>query len=369
MTTVDRAQAVSLPNTIPVERLAGASRLYLDFLNRPSEVADLFSPPFDDEAAQTELAARLGRRTYPREAMVTVLRELADDYQATPAARKNIEALLDPESLVVFTGQQVGMFTGPLYTLYKGLSTERWAARLARRLNRPVVPCFWLSTDDHDFAEVDHVYTPAGDQLELIRYAPASPPDGDPLGRVRIGPEMEAAIAALERSLPATDFSPDVFQTLRACYQPGERFASAFGRLWARMFPHSGLVPVSPCHPGFKALTRPFLLRAFREDQAIFRLYRRASEDLAARGYHQQVHKAQDQTLLFYQQFKRHTIHRDGNDRFVWEGAEPVDGAWLEKQIAEHPEYFSPNVLVRPVIQNGLFPTIGVTLGPSETAY
>ena len=369
MTTVDRTRVAPALQTIPVERLAGASRLYLDFLNRPAEVADLFGPPFDDEAALKALAGRLHKRKYEREAMVAVLRELADDYQATAGARRNIEALLDPDSLVVFTGQQVGLFTGPLYTIYKALSTERWAERLSDRLGRPVIPCFWLSTDDHDFAEVDHVYTPAGDQLELIRYAPNRPPDGDPVGRIRITPEIEVALEALERLLPKTDFSPEVFRSIRACYREGERFASAFGRLWARMFPASGLVPVSPCHRGFKVLARPLLLRALREDQAIFRLYEQASQELARRGYHQQVHKFPDQTFLFYQQFKRHSIHREGDGAFMWEGAEPVSSSWLEKQIAEHPEYFSPNVLLRPVLQNALFPTLGVTLGPSETAY
>jgi bacillithiol biosynthesis cysteine-adding enzyme BshC len=368
MPTADHVRTVPLAG-IPVERLAGATRLYLDFLDSPRKVEEFLGPPFDDRDAARQLARRLENRTYERATMVGALRELADDYRATDRARRNIDLLGDPRSLVVFAGQQVGLFTGPLYTIYKALATERWAASMSEMLDRPVIPCFWLSTDDHDFAEVDHIHMPVGDVLETFRYVPDQAPGGDPMGRVRMTAEIEATIAALADALPDTEFKADVFATLRECYRPGERFASAFGRLWARLFPESGLVPVSPCRRSFKLLAQSLLLRAQTEERQLFELYRKASSALAERGYHQQVHKSADQTFLFFQQFKRHSIHRADDGRYAWEGVEPVDSSWLERQIREHPEHFSPNVLLRPVIQNALFPTLGVTLGPSETAY
>jgi bacillithiol biosynthesis cysteine-adding enzyme BshC len=349
--------------------MAGPTALYLDFLYRPAKVEKYFGPAFDDPAAVHKVVESVSLREYGREALVKVLRDMADDYQATSRARANAEKLLDPETLVVFAGQQVGLFTGPLYTIYKALCTERWAAQLADQINRTVIPCFWLSTDDHDFAEVDHVVLPAGQQLATLRYSPSVPPAGDPLGRVRITPEIEGVLAQYYDSLPPTEFKDEVFATLRECYAPGDRIASAFGRLWARMFPESGLVPVSPCHKGFKKLAQPLLLKALTDDAALFEAYSKSSQMLAAEGYHRQVHKTPQQTFLFYQQFRRHNIHHDDQGGYVWEGADPVSREWLERMIGEHPEYFSPNVLLRPVIQNAMFPTIGVTLGPSETAY
>jgi bacillithiol biosynthesis cysteine-adding enzyme BshC len=355
--------------TVPVERLAPATRLYLDFLHRPEKVAHYFGSPFDDEAAVRRLAERISSRDYRRAELVTLLRRLADDYEATDRAREQIELMARPETLVVFAGQQVGLFSGPLYTVYKALTTERWAAQLSELLGRPVIPCFWLSTDDHDFAEVDHTFVPQGSELKVVRYTPRVAPNGDPVGRIQVDDTMTAVIDTLAAALPDTEFKDDIFNTIRHCYADGQRFAAAFGRLWYRMFPASGLVPVSPCHRGFKELAKPFLAGALSDDATLFRTYAEASEMLARDGYHQQVHKTPQQTFLFYQQFKRHSLHHDDNGGYVWEGGEPVTAEWLERTIDERPDFFSPNVLLRPVIQNGVFPTLGVVLGPSETAY
>jgi len=324
---------------LTIDRLGSGTALYLDLLYHPERVEKYFGRPFDDPDALAARAAEISRRTYHREEMVAVLRELADDYEATDRARANIEKLLDPETLVVFTGQQVGLFSGPMYTIYKALTTERWAEQLTEQLGRPVVPCFWLSTDDHDFAEVDHVWVPAGDRLTRIAYEPEVLPDGDPMGRLRITDKIDDALDAYAAALPDTEFKADIFARLRECYKPGNRYASAFGRLWATMFPQSGLIPVSPCHAGFKELAQPMLSQALADDAALYDAYAEASSGLADAGYHRQVHKTSDQTLLFYQQFKRHNIHHSDDGGYVWEGADPVSAQWLEKMVAERPDY------------------------------
>ena len=354
---------------LPGNHFAGATSLYLDFLHDPASVEAFFPPPFDDSAALDRIVKQVSGREYAREDLRTALLEMADDYRASDRARSNIELLAHKDTLVVFSGQQVGLFTGPLYTIYKALSTERWAAELTSKLGRPVVPCFWLSTDDHDFAEVDHVRVPRGDDLLTLQYKPSCPSSGDPVGRLVIDSQMESVIRELQDALPRSEFSDDVFRTIRECYAEGTRFASAFGRLWYAMFPQSGLIPVSPCNRNFKKLARPYLEGALKDDAKLYEAYSKASAALERSGYHQQVYKTERQTMLFYQQFKRHSLHHDDNDGYVWEGGEPVTADWLAKTIAERPDYFSPNVLLRPIVQNGVFPTIGVTLGPSETAY
>lgn len=354
---------------LPGKHFTGATSLYLDFLHEPASVESFFPPPFDDRGALDRLVEQVSKREYAREDLKAALLEMADDYQASDRARSNIDLLAHKDALVVFSGQQVGMFTGPLYTIYKALSTERWAADLTQKLGRPVVPCFWFSTDDHDFAEVDHVRVPRGDDLLTLHYKPRSPSSGDPVGRIVIDSEMEVVIRELEDAMPHSEFSDDVFRTLRECYSEGTRFASAFGRLWFAMFPQSGLIPVSPCNTRFKQLARPYFEGALKDGAKLYRAYSDSSAALTRSGYHQQVYKNERQTLLFYQQFKRHSLYHDDDGGYVWEGGEPVTAEWLAKTIADRPDYFSPNVLLRPVVQNGVFPTIGVTLGPSETAY
>lgn len=355
--------------TAPAAMLGGSSHLYRDFLRCPARVAGYFGPAFDDEAAIAALARQLQGRHYERELLRRVLHDLADESSAPDSASSQLDALLSPRSLVVFAGQQPGLFTGPLYSIYKALTAERWAADLSRRLSVAVVPCFWLASDDHDFAEVDHVHVPCGMQVTALRYAPAAAPSGEPVGRVVLDQGIEAVIGALAEHLPHCASAKEALDVLLQCYAPGARFSSAFARLWYRMFPRSALLFVTPDHPGLQRLAAPILQRAIIEDTPLFSLYSSTSAKLEGAGYHRQVHKKPGQTFLFNQRRERRSIQRDGNGNFVWEGAEPVSRSVLQQSIEDSPGDFSPNVLLRPIVQNALFPTLGVVLGPAETAY
>ncbi len=366
LTPTDTARAHA---TLPFDRLAGTTPLFRDYLSKAAALQPYLGPAFDDDEALRALAGRVTARAVERDALVAALTPLAEEVEASAAARSNLDRLKDADTLTVFAGQQTGLFFGPLYTLYKALTVEHWAAQLSKTLGRRVVPCFWLSTDDHDFAEVDHVCAPRGQQLVTLRYEPACAPAGDPVGRVHVDGSIESVLAEYAELLPDSEFKPDVFAILRDCYRPGVRFSAAFGRLWYRLFPQSGLVMVSPCNRDFKKLAAPYFEKAIRDDSALYQCYAETSEALERDGYHRQVHKTERQTFLFYQQFKRHSIHHGDESGFVWEGAEPVTREWLERMIRERPDYFSSNVLLRPIIQNGVFPTVGVVLGPSELAY
>lgn len=354
--------------TAPAGMLGGDSRLYRDFLYSPARLADCFGPAFDDETAIAGLAAQLQKRHYERELLGHVLRDLADEFSAPGSARSQLDLLPDPDSLTVFAGQQPGLFTGPLYTIYKALTAESWAADLSRQLSVPVIPCFWLASDDHDFAEIDHIHVPSGTQMATLRYTPAVTPSSKPIARIAVDQRIAAVIDALAKHLPNSASVQEVLDTLLRCYAPGTCISSAFARLWYRMFPRSTLLFVAPDHPGLRRLAAPTLKRAIAEDSTLFSLYSRASTRLEGAGYHRQVHKKPGQTFLFNQRTERRSIRREG-DNFVWEGAEPMSSESLQRSIDDSPGDFSPNVLLRPVVQNALFPTLGVVLGPAETAY
>ena len=355
--------------TAPAGMLGGSSHLYRDFLHSPARVAGYFGPAFDDAAAIAALAGQLQGRHYARELLRCVLHDLAGEASAPDSARSQLDALLSPQSLMVFAGQQAGLFTGPLYTIYKALTAERWAADLSRRLSVAVVPCFWLASDDHDFAEVDHVHVPSGTQVTTLRYVPAAAPSGEPVARLVLDQGIGAVIGALAEHLPDSASAREALDALRQCYAPGARFSSAFARLWYRMFPRSALLFVTSDHPELQRLAAPVLQRAIAEDTTLFSLYSSTSAKLESAGYHRQVHKKTGQTFLFNQRAERRSIQRDAAGNFVWEGSGPVSSTLLQQSIADSPGDFSPNVLLRPVVQNALFPTLGVVLGPAETAY
>jgi len=353
----------------PAAMLGDASMLYRDFLYAGDRLTGYLGPRFDDDASIVQLAARLRSREYEREVLVRALRDLGSEVAAPSAAQAQLESLLRPDSLAVFAGQQPGLYTGPLYAVYKALTVERWAADLSQRLAMRVIPCYWLCNDDHDFAEVDHVQLPGTGRVETLRYVPACPPSGAPLGRIVLDPGIETVTDRLAACLPSSSRATTVVDAIRQCYAAGAGLAGAFARLWYRMFPDSTLLFVSSDHPLLRKLAAPLLARSVAGDAALFAAYEDASRRLEADGYHRQVSRTPAQTFLFHQRSARHAIRRVTGSGFAWQGAQPVPAEELQQLCIEHPGDFSPNVLLRPVVQNSMFPTLGVVLGPAEVAY
>ena len=353
----------------PATRPGRISRLYSDFLDGDERLTSFFGPAFDDEPALAAAAGRLIARKLPRDQLAVALRELATEISAPGAARAQIDVLRKAESVAVFAGQQTGLFTGPLYSVFKALTVERWAADLERLLTVPVVPCFWLENDDHDFEEVNHIRIPCGTEVRRISYAQAPALAGAPVGRVVIDSGMESVIEELADAMTGSEYSKSVLDIVRETYSVGSSFSTAFARLWYRMFPDSRLVFASPYHERLKKLAAPLLERAVADDALLFSLYEKASKQIDALGYHRQVRKMRPQSFLFHQGGKRTGILRDENGHYFRDDEPPQTAHALQTEIRERPADFSPNVLLRPVIQNALFPVLGVVLGPAETAY
>ena len=346
-----------------------ATRLYSDFLNAPEKTREYFGPMFDDEAALRILFSQLQERIYPREALASALDEMATDIEAPAIVRTQIDNLRNRDSLVVFAGQQPGLFAGPLYSVYKALTVERWATELSDKFSVPVIPCFWLASDDHDFAEVDHINLPDNMDITTVKYTPSPSSGKVPIGRITLDSTIGSLTKDFMDFFPSSEFSEDVLNILNETYTPGVTYPVAFARLWYRMFPQSQLVFVSPGYRSLKKLAEPVMRQALSEATRLFSIYDETSIRLESNGYRRQVRKNPEQTFLFYQGTERHSIHRDENDNYFWEGEGPVTFDHVCKLLAEKPEEFSGNVLLTPIIQNSLFPTLGVVLGPSEISY
>ncbi|HEX2138298.1 MAG TPA: bacillithiol biosynthesis BshC, partial [Woeseiaceae bacterium] len=238
------------------------SRLCEDVVAGEGRISEFLGPRFDDATALGELISALHRRNYPRSGLAAILKEFACAVDAPSAVEEQIERLRNASAVTVFAGQQAGLFTGPLLTIYKALSVERWADDLERAFSVPVIACFWIADDDHDFAEIDHVEFPSGTAVERIRYEPSQAPSGAPVGRHRIDSGIEPVFARLEEQLPESEYKTGVLQTLKEAYAPGTGFGEAFARLWYRMFPASKLVFVSGSDERLKRLSAPVLATA-----------------------------------------------------------------------------------------------------------
>ena len=265
-------------------------------------------------------------------------------------------------AVACISGQQVGVLGGPLYAVLKAVSALQMAEELTAQ-GTQAIPLFWLATEDHDLAEIASVTLPNGCELEKLTATEQTGSEA-PVGRL----PLEKRIAELvERA--AQLLGPGwVSDALRESYCAGESYGSAFARLFTRLLAGSGMVLVDPLDDELHAIAQPlFAAAAERAEELDEALLERGSR-LHRAGYHEQVRVTPESTLLFSLEGNRRTVlHRAGDGFMV--GAHRVGRQELLERIAAHPEQFSANVLLRPVVQDYLFPTAVYFAGPSEIAY
>lgn len=349
------------------DRLGGFSSLFRRYVAGGPTALRFFAHDFGDPAAlrtATERAAALDR---DRETLADVLAgQNARWDNWDEAVRANVEALRDPASAAVVTGQQLGLFGGPLYTVYKAVTAVQLARQMAEDTGRPVVPVFWLAGEDHDFEEIRATVVLSGRDPVRI----ALPPDDarTPVGRRVLGPEIDAALADLERALRPTAFTPHLLAALRRSYRPGATMRDAFASWMAHLFAGSGLVLLSVDDARLKRLAAPVFRQEIERPEETLARLTEAGEALLQAGFHQQVTPLPGNLFLMEPE-GRFTLDPDG-DGFVLRGLDRrYAKAELLALLDAEPERFSPNVVLRPVVEDRLLPTAAYVAGPGEASY
>ncbi len=344
---------------IPIEigRLPWIKRLAVDYASDYARLADFFAGNPAEPAAWRDAIRRA--QAHPRERdTIADLIEAQQRRRGAPAAAMEAAARLrGAETVAVVTGQQAGLFGGPLFTLLKALTAIQLAERVSREHRVPAVPVFWIDAEDHDWDEVKQCGILDRD-LNPAALTIGEPPGAGtgPVARVRLGDAAAATIDALANALPPTEFTGALLQQLRAAYRAGNGMADAFGEWIESVLGTRGLVVFDAADPAAKPLAASLFLRELERPGTTSRLAAAAGAALAARGYHAQVEPHEDHLALF---------HLDGT-----RAALRVDEApGLAGRVREHPEEFSPNVLLRPIVQDTLFPTVCYVAGPNELAY
>jgi len=300
---------------------------------------------------------------------------LADIREAiipAPGVDSLLPALSDPDLLVVTTGQQAGLFTGPLYTIYKALSAAALAARLAAEWGRPVRPVFWVAGDDHDHAEAATAAWLTGDgDLEEARL-PSRPPEAPmrPMYREPLGPGLVEARERLLAALPRTPHRDWVADWLTRHYQPELSVAGACGEALAELLAPLGVVCLDPTHRVFKQASAPLLLRALRASAELDSRLHAEAERLEGEGQEAPVPVGDGATLVFLEdRLGRDRLVRDGDGFVTRRGGDRYELAAIEEIAARDPRRLSANVLLRPVLESALLPTVAYLGGPGELRY
>ena len=356
---------------VDVRRFPWVRPLSGEYASNFSSVAPLYSGDPQSPDAWRDAAERVRSHQRNRGLIAAAVGDQLRSRNAPDAAGTAAALLGSPETLAVVTGQQAGIFGGPLYTILKAISAIQLARRAARILTAPVVPVFWVDAEDHDWAEI------AGSTILDAQYQPRTvtlaPPAGAgerPVAALALDERVAAAIDELQGALAPTEFTPWVIAGLRAAYQPGRGVADAFARWIESLLGPHGLVVFDASDAAVKPLLGTVFHREVSSPGRTAALAIAAGEALAARGHSPQVVPQADGCAVFRidpATGTRTAIRKQG-DRFV-AGDAVFTADDLAQEAREHPERFSPNVLLRPIAQDTLFPTICYVAGPSELAY
>ena len=352
---------------LPFSQIPHTTRIFSDFLSDHSKVHQFYPrSAYFDQWFKEEVSS-LHYDSERRQRVSAVLERQNRSWGASEKTVGNIARLRAGGSAVV-TGQQVGLFGGPVFSIFKALTAVKLADH-ATRSGIDCVPVFWLATEDHDLAEVNQVAFPGPDGcLQKLTAAVVGLQDA-PVGTLRLDAGIQAIVEVASVLLGPSEIS----DFLRDAYRPDETLGSSFARLFAQLFADWGVILLDAADPELHSIAEPMyraaIERAAELDEAL--LARGAA--LEAAGYHQQVKVTPSSTLLFtLRNGARVPLHRrvneNGSSDFVID-EERVSQTELLSRIASSPQNFSGNALLRPVIQDYLLPTLTYTGGSAEIAY
>ena len=353
---------------IDIRRFPWIKPLVADYAFEYAKVADFYAGDPRDAQAWREAIART--RAHPRahDAIADIIEKQQEHRGAPPEALSAAARLRDPQTVAIVTGQQAGLFGGPLFTLLKALTAVELAARVEAEHGVPAVAVFWIDAEDHDWDEVKSCGV-LDESLARRTVEIGNPPGAqvEPVARVRLDGTIEAALTELSAALPETEFTASTLETLRRVYAVGSGMADAFGRWMESVLGSRGLVVYNSADPAAKPLAAGVFTREIERAGETARLAADAGARMEARGYTAQVTPHAGTVALFHLNSGRQPIRIQDDSLLVGEASQSKR-AMLDR-VRQAPQEFSPNVLLRPIVQDTIFPTICYVAGPNELAY
>lgn len=350
----------------------GFSDLYFDYLYDFRSVSGFFSRNFRDSTAYGQVIQAIDLDQSHRDTLADVLEEQNQMYGSSGATFDRIALLRRPTTFAVVTGQQVSLMGGPLYTIFKTITAIKLAESLKSKFPfHDFVPVFWLEGEDHDFAEMNHIAVLDGEtrpaRIEYLHGEEVPERNLGPIGELAFNASLNETFSALDAALPVTEFRAGIVQSLHSCYAEGRTFNHAFAAWMNLLFADHGLVFLSSNHPRLKKLLSPLFQKEVQEYPKASQLVINQSAELEKK-YHAQI-KAKSINLFLFHKGGRYLIEPREHD-FSLKGTRHFIPKEELAQIArETPELLSANVILRPIAQDTLLPTVAYVAGPSEVAY
>ncbi len=355
---------------IPTHTLPNISPLVYDYFYEYDKVSEFFSGHFHDPTAFDLQTEKVQSRNLPRKRLAAILKEQNLSYGCGEQTIENIDTLTQDQTCAVVTGQQVGLFSGPLYTVFKALTAIKLAESLNQNSTGYFVPIFWLASDDHDFAEINHItLLDKENQIKDIPYQTHSSSLKIPVSRIALTTEISHCVQQINDHTRDSEFKPEILSRLGTAYQPGRSFVEAFAQWMTRLFKSYGLIFIDGAHPDLKDLGKDVFYTEIAQNSPSTRCVLESSQKLTQKNYSTQIQLHEGILNLFLVEDERESIQFRDDDFSIKGKPKTFKKDELLQLLQKQPHKFSPNVLLRPLYQDTVLPTVAYVGGLSEVAY
>ncbi|HLA96022.1 MAG TPA: bacillithiol biosynthesis cysteine-adding enzyme BshC [Pyrinomonadaceae bacterium] len=359
--------------SLPFASIPGQSKLFVQYQSDPLSLKRYYPNVIE---SHTQIADRipevLANHKADRKLLCDALEETNNKFGATQQTLDNIAMLRDDDTVAVVTGQQAGLFSGPLYTIYKALSAVRMA-ECPRGRGFKAVPVFWVATEDHDFEEVSNTFVigKKGSVVEL-KNEPKRCYQNLPVGYIKLDDSITETIDELFRELAPTEFTDELKALISESWTPGAYFGDGFGILLTKLLGKYGVIVLCPLNNALKQLAAPMYVEAIKKSAEIVTALQERSAKLVEDGYTAQVLIGDDYFPLFWQarDDTRNALKKSKEGTFkTKDGTREFTLHELAEIAAHEPYRFSPSVVLRSVVQDYILPTVCYFGGGAEISY
>lgn len=345
------------------------SKLLKDYRNNAPSIMKFFDyHPYNDFQPRVE---ELMDRSYDRGELSDLLHEMNRKWSAPASSLANIDRLKQQDSVVVVGGQQAGILTGPMFTINKMISIIQLAKQQEKELNIPVIPVFWMAGEDHDFAEINHIFVPDSSKMKKFKLF-QQVAGKQSVSEIGLDKEStEEWVNQLFEQLEETTHTKGLYQSILSSLEQANSYTDFFANLVYRLFPEEGLVLIDSADKELRRMEGKHFISLIQNQTEISSGTYDAAERLKKLGYSNSLDLEENDGHLFYHKNgERILLVRD--EEGMWAGKQNEIRFTSEElqQIANnHPENLSNNVVTRPIMQELLFPTLAFIGGPGEVGY
>lgn len=349
---------------IPLSKIYHSNHLLADFINQSEKLKPFYEGHPSNPSDWKNIIKR--RTDFPlsrRNEVADVLRH--QSHSTNQKVLNNIDLLRKPNTFALVTGQQAGFFGGPLYTFFKTLSTIKWAEQLKKQFpEQHFVPIFWLEIEDHDFKEIAGFTSP---ENATLFFSNNDSNTYQQIAHRKIPSEFSNFLTTIFSSLQDTDFKNNLEEKITTFYKEGESYGEAFKQFMHFLFDEYGLIICDPTDVRLKKIAKPIFEKEILSSSSEPNISNQTKRLIQA-GYTAQVIPRQINTF-FVKDGVRLGIIKEENTYFLQGSEQTFSQEELVHLLDHHPEYFSPNVVLRPLYQDFILPTIGISVGPGELSY